>query len=144
MRFKHGSSILFSQDMDVCELKGRDCIDKNSIKTYDCSTTCVGIYADVQWREILLEEEKVDREAEIKLQGEGGKFQQQLVDLIRMEVMKMKKSEKGHGEEVDKDKYKMMVAEYRKFKEKNVKHFRLNVGANSSSFGKKYFATISI
>ena len=45
----------------------------------------------------------------------------------------------GRKEEVDKEKYKMMVAEYRKFKEKNVKHFRLDMAATSSSFGKKHF-----
>ena len=110
----------------------------NSAKTYNCSTTCIGIYADVQWIETLLKEEKAEKEAEIELHRKGEEFQQQLVDLIRMELRKMKRSEKGNGEELDKDKYKLMVAEYRKFKEENVKHFRLDKAATSSSFGTKH------
>ena len=35
----------------MCDLKGRDCIEKNSWKSFDCNTTCVGIYADVQFVE---------------------------------------------------------------------------------------------
>ena len=35
--------------MEICNLKGRDCIEKNSLRTFDCNTTCVGIYADVQF-----------------------------------------------------------------------------------------------
>ena len=37
--------------MGLCDLKGRDCIEKNSWKSFDCNTTCVGIYADVQFVE---------------------------------------------------------------------------------------------
>ena len=32
----------------------------------------------------------------------------------------------GKGDEVDAEKYKMLIAEYRKFKAQRVKHFRLN------------------
>ena len=96
----------FSQGMDVCGLKGRDCIEKNSAKTYNCSTTCEGIYADVQWREMLLEGEQLQRDGQ------------------------------GKMEKVDKEKYKMLVAEYRRFKAENVKHFRLSAKAISSAFGK--------
>ena len=83
-----------SQDMDVCDEKGRDCIERSSTNTYNCSTTCVGIYADVQQE---------------YLSSEGGA---------------------AGGEQ-----YKMLVAEYRKFKEKNVKHFKFNLSANSNAFG---------
>ena len=123
--------------MDVCDLKGRDCIERNFNKNYNCSTTCAGIYADVQFGEMLLEQKIVDRGTEntFKLQGDGGELQQQLADLIRMEVMKIKRDEEGKRQEVDREKYKMLVAEYRKFKAQNVKHFRLNVQANPSSFG---------
>ena len=38
------------------------------------------------------------------------------------------------GEELDKEKYRMLVSEYRKFKTKNVKHFRFNSAANISIF----------
>ena len=39
------------------------------------------------------------------------------------------------GEELDKDKYKMIISEYRKFKAKNLKHFRFDSAANLSMFG---------
>ena len=110
----------------MCGLKGRDCIEKNSAQTYNCSTTCVGIYSDVEWRKMLLEEETVATETENAIQG---------VNELQAEVNKLKSNGQGKEEEVDKAKFKMMIAEYRKFKAKNVKHFRLNVRANSSSFG---------
>ena len=78
--------------MDVCGLKGRDCIEKSSTKTYNCSRACVGIYTD---------------------------------------VVKMKSDD----EEVVKEKYQLLVAEYRKFKTKSVQHFKLDMEANSTAFG---------
>ena len=120
----------------MCGLKGRDCIEKNSGKTYNCSTTCVGIYSDVEWRRMLLEEETVASETENTNQkaSELDMIRKELADL-QVEVNKLKSNGQGKEEEVDKEKFKMMIAEYRKFKAKNVKHFRLNVRANSSSFG---------
>ena len=82
--------------MDVCGLKGRDCIEESSTKTYNCSTACVGIYTD---------------------------------------VVKMKSSDEVEGEEVVKEKYQLLVAEYRKFKAKSVQHLKLDMGANSTAFG---------
>ena len=35
--------------MGICDPKGRDCIERNSLRTFDCNTTCVGIYADIQF-----------------------------------------------------------------------------------------------
>ena len=51
------------------------------------------------------------------------------------DVVKMKSSEEMEGGEVAKKKYQLLVAEYRKFKERNVGHFRFNPGENSISFG---------
>ena len=83
--------------MDVCGLKGRDCIEKSSTKTYNCSTACVGIYTD---------------------------------------VVKMKRRwRKGRGEDVVKEKYQLLVAEYRKFKAKSVQHLKLDMEADSTAFG---------
>ena len=131
--------ILFSQGMNKCDLKGRKCIETSSSKTYNCRTTCVGIYADVQWREMLLEEDKAHKEknttSKLQEEGEDTKLHQQLADL-RMEMKQLKSQGQGRGEQVDKEKYKMMVAEYRKFKAKTVKHFKLNGRASSNSFGK--------
>ena len=118
-----------SQDMDVCDEKGRDCIERSSTNTYNCSTTCVGIYADVQRKDIALEADIDDKETDQTSNSN------ELVDLVRMEVMRMKRSEQGKGGAEDNEKYKMLVSEYRKFKEMNVKHFKLNPSANSNAFG---------
>ena len=49
------------------------------------------------------------------------------------------KSTLGKGiEEQDKKEYKKLIAEYRKFKTKNVKHFRFNSVANVNAFGEYY------
>ena len=40
---------MFIQDLEICDAKGRDCIEENSSKTFHCNTTCAGIYADAQW-----------------------------------------------------------------------------------------------
>ena len=37
---------VFRQDFPICNLKGRDCIVNNSKLTFNCSTSCDGIYAD--------------------------------------------------------------------------------------------------
>ena len=47
-----------------------------------------------------------------------------------------KKSKKG--EELDKEKLKTLISEYRKLKMRNVKHFRFNENATSNMFG-RYF-----
>jgi len=33
--------------MKKCGPKGRDCIDKHSAETFNCSMTCKGMYADI-------------------------------------------------------------------------------------------------
>ena len=43
------------------------------------------------------------------------------------------------GEELDKNKYRTLISEYRKFKTKNVKHFRFNSAADLSTFGESLF-----
>ena len=49
------------------------------------------------------------------------------------EVMKIATGQKG--DEVDKAKYEMLISEYKKFKTKNVKHFRFNSAAELSTYG---------
>ena len=71
---------------------------------------------------------------------------QRKVAFLEREMMLMKqglgekvKSTIGKGiEEHDKKKYKRLISEYRKFKTKNVKHFRFNSAANMSAFGEYY------
>ena len=134
--------LLFRQDLEVCSPKGRDCIERNSTKSFNCRTTCEGIYADVQWVGKKIEEmedgeaeEDLEKEFEGKVDENMNKLQKRLVDLER-EMKLMKSSGQEKGEELDKEKYKLLIAEYRKFKTKNVKHFRFNSAENSSSFGK--------
>ena len=69
------------------------------------------------------------------------------VAFLERELMLMKqgfreqvKSTFGKGiEEQYKEEYKMLIAEYRKFKTKNVKHFKFNSAANMSAFSESYF-----
>ena len=51
----------------------------------------------------------------------------------------MKLSTGHRGDELDKEKYKMLISEYKKFKTKNLKHFRFNSAAIMSSFGEYSF-----
>ena len=66
---------------------------------------------------------------ERKMKGEVGeefdKVYKQLAEL-KKEVKLLKSTGDEKGEELDKEKYKMLIAEYRKFKKDNVKHFRFN------------------
>ena len=36
--------------MKTCGPRGRDCIEKNSVETFNCSTTCKGMFADISWK----------------------------------------------------------------------------------------------
>ena len=119
----------------MCSPEGRDCIERNSTKSFNCSTTCEGIYADVQWVGKKVEEDMEDEEAvEKEFKGKNDeKLMKRLAHLERkMNLVEGALGEKG--EEMDKEKFKMLIAEYRKFKTKNVRHFRFNSGENS--FGK--------
>ena len=134
--------------MAICDITGRDCIEKNSSKTFECNTTCSGIYADVEWLGKNIEEEFEDDDIETNLEG---KIDQELLKaliLFKTEIMKhvkndvedvMKIATGQRGEELDKEKYKRLVSEYRKFKTKYVKHFRFDSAANLSMFGKDEF-----
>ena len=42
--------------MEICGPEGRQCIQENSANTFNCSTTCQGIFADVQWDGSITEE----------------------------------------------------------------------------------------
>ena len=129
--------------MAFCDLKGKDCIEKNSFKTFECNTTCTGIYADVEWVGKNIEEEFEDDDIQTNLEGKIDADLMKILLLLetKMKLMKndigdvMKIATGKRGDELDKEKYKMLVAEYRKFKTKNMKHFRLASAANLSIFG---------
>ena len=129
-----------SQDraLAVCDAKGRDCIEKNSSKTFNCDTTCVGVYADVQWIGKNIEEDfDNERADEVDF---GGKIDDDLLKILRLmkdnikDVMKIATGKRG--EELDRKKYKILISEYRKFKTRNVKYYRFNSKATLSTFGK--------
>ena len=123
----------------MCDPIGRDCIEKNALKAFDCNTTCVGIYADIQFAKkdmkdkltSMLLTRLLDLENEVKLLR-GGVPQQ-----IDEELLKRAVGEDTR--ELDEEKYNMLIAEYMKFKTKQVKHFRFNSAGNSNAFGKKTF-----
>ena len=136
---------LLFQDIAICDVKGRDCIEKSSSKTFECNTTCTGIYADVEWVGKSIEEEFKDDDIHTNFEG---KIDDELLkvlihfktDMMRhmkndvQDVMKIATGQRG--KELDREKYNMLVAEYRNFKTKNVKHFKFNSAANLSMFGK--------
>ena len=130
--------------MPICDIKGRDCIEKNSSETFECNTTCTGIYADVEWVGKSIEEEFGDDDIETNLEG---KIDADLMKILLLLETKMKlmKNDIGEivtgkrGDELDKEKYKMLVSEYRKFKTKNVKHFKFSSAANLTMFGEDEF-----
>ena len=110
----------------------------------NCNTTCVGIYADVQWVGRDIEEElKSEKPEDTMIADLEGKIDDDLLKVLLLlrnefksdnrEVMKIAIGQKG--DEVDKEKYKMLISEYKKFKTKNVKHFRFNSAANMSTYG---------
>ena len=128
--------------MEICDFKGRDCIEKYSPETFNCSTTCVGIYADV-WIEKNIEAETADENSATYIEDDMranstddvlDRVQRRLVELER----KMERMEKVVGqkeEELDKEKFKLLIAEYKKFKSKNIKHFRFSSSGASCAFG---------
>ena len=81
-------------------------------------------------------EKDIETEFKGKVDENSNKLLKRLADLEK-EVKLLKSS--GQGEEQDKEKYKMLIAQYRKFKTQSVRHFRLNSGGNSSAFGKVPF-----
>ena len=133
--------------MAICDVKGRDCIEKNSSKTFECNTTCTGIYADVEWVGKNIEEEFEDDDILTNLEGKIDVDLMKILLLLKTE-MKLMKNDIGEvmkiatgkrGNELDKEKYKMLVSEYRKFKTKNVKHFKFSSAANLTMFGEDEF-----
>ena len=84
----------------MCDPNGRDCIEENSAETFNCSTTCTGIYADVQWVGSDIEEEIEDDSDKVGDLKENviGDLQRKVAYLER-EMMLMKH---GFGEKVKK------------------------------------------
>ena len=126
--------------MELCDPIGRDCIERNSANSFNCSTTCEGVYAYIKLNPIEDEmkgeevEDVVETESKGKVDEHLNKLYKQLGDL-RKEIMLLKSNGQEKGKEVDKEKYEKLIAEYRNFKTMNVKHFRFSFAANASAFG---------
>ena len=43
--------------MKICGPEGRDCIEENSAKTFDCNLDCEGMYAGVNWKDAEMKNE---------------------------------------------------------------------------------------
>ena len=138
--------------MKKCSPAGRDCIERNIIVSFNCSVSCEGIYADVQWvNDPIQEGREPEEETEIfhwenedveSVFVEGGVNIQLLKAMLKSldkKTMLLKKSDDNRskrGEDLDKENFKKLISEYRKFKMKNVKHFRFDKNAISSVFGR--------
>ena len=66
------------QDMKKCDPKGRDCIEKNSAETFNCSMTCKGMYADINWKVRHMKNE-MDKEKYTILSSEYENFKKENV-----------------------------------------------------------------
>ena len=106
-----GSLLSTFQGVPTCNPKGRDCIERHSKSTFNCSVNCEGIYADVQ---------RVGEKLETD-----------------MEVDEDEVEEASKGK--DWKKLKTLISEYEMFKRSNVQHFKFNATAYSKNFSKFQF-----
>ena len=123
--------------MDKCSPEGRDCIEKNFARTFDCNMTCEGIFADVQWVDEQMEEPEDHEQVEVKFNNVvEEEFYAKLMNEVDKKVQGMIKGYSSkRGEELDKVKFQKMMSEYKRFKMNAVKHLRFNSAANSANFG---------
>ena len=101
--------------------------------------TCGGIFADVQWLEVLKDEPVKQG---VELDGEVGVKLAKMFNDLKKELMKGK-----GGDELEKKKYMKLVTEYKKFKKSNVQHFRFSSTSTKTAFGQFYsrpFATAAL
>ena len=113
----------FTVHSQVCGPKGRDCIERYSSNTFNCSSTCKGIYANVQWVGKSVDEDLTQEKFACSKDGEQNQLEKRLDALVKY-IKKMENDRDGKGEEVDAEKYKMLIAEYKRFKKQRVQHIR--------------------
>ena len=71
------------QDLTKCSPTGRDCIEKNSAKNFNCSFSCEGIYADIQWRRDEEMTFEIDKDKYTILSSEYQNFKRENVKHFR-------------------------------------------------------------
>ena len=129
------------QETPKCSPKGRDCIEQNSTRTFDCRVNCEGIYADVEWMDERMEDEVIQNDdnmvynsiLEVRFAHIYKTIQhlQKEIDMIKGK----------RGDELDKEKYRRLISEYKEFKKNNVQQFRFDA-KNFTNYGK--FASSSL
>ena len=68
--------------MAKCGPESRDYIEKNSAETFNCSTTCEGMYADISWKAREIKKE-IDKEKFLMLSSEYENFKEENVKHFR-------------------------------------------------------------
>ena len=126
------------QDLSKCSPKGRDCTERNSGQTFNCKTTCEGIYAGVEWKDEILSSEGdtgpgIKNKAMTELYKE---MYERMKEDLQKEMRLMKGNNVQKGEELDKKKYLRLVSEYKNFNKSSCQHFRFNSAPNLTQFSK--------
>ena len=91
-----------AQGKIICDQRGRDCIEEAIGDNFNCSLSCEGLYADVQWSGAAEKAESEDEKEWRMLNG------------------RMDRDE----EEMNKKKVLALVEQYNRFKKGNIRHFR--------------------
>ena len=84
------------QDLTKCSPKGRDCVERNSARSFNCNTTCEGIYAGVEWEEEIMhskEENELGVENKAMTELYKGMYERIKEDLKK--EMRLTKGQKG-------------------------------------------------
>ena len=102
------------QDMIKCTPKGRDCIEGHWTHSFNCSPTCEGIYAGIQWVDggiVEVEDKPTDVVSNEKIgEDQNTEMFRRLTKMelmynnLKKEVTLMKSSFGKKGEELDREK----------------------------------------
>ena len=100
------------------------------------------MYADVQWEE---SEEELGDEVEDEVEREfsewevRGSTNRKVKDMTRLVYRNLKRDigmiSKTGGGELDRQKFKRLISEYKKFKREQVQYFRFDSAASSTRYG---------
>ena len=108
----------------MCSPTGRDCIEGAIGQDFNCSVSCEGIYADVQWLGI----------------SDGQKGKGATVDDVEQQDDERQRGFlyrlSSYEDNLNRKKISAVVNEYNAFKKRNVRHFRFNDEATNHSYGK--------
>ena len=128
--------------MNKCSPEGRECIENNFTSSFNCSVACEGMYADVQWVENVEEEmeDKVEDEVEKEFSALHvyGSETVKVKDMARLVYRNLKREiemiSRTGDDELDRQKFKMLISEYKKFKSV-VNQFQYDSSASSTTHG---------